>query len=440
MNYFEIYRFGKLITRGDEILNEPSWSNELMYVPTTMLTLPIWYKDFLDGREEIKLFIDDKCFWGIVKEIKLDKSDETVDIDLDHVVAEWEYRQVSINRAIKDSTLNLIYEEEESNEEENEGVEPSLEDTLDHIFHDVNFAYPGWRIDFLDGTEEISVDYVFSKQNKLEALNKIMELTPDVFWRVKFVDEKVIEIGKFGEVVPYIISKKPSGETNISIIEDPTITYDFNEVVNVATVYAEKSDSGMSSLTLREVYNDPTLQITGFPVVILRENVNNERDYSQYVTQYPKLAPNNELEFAVIDEESVALESGIVIEGSYAFNDLGSFNIDSEEITDEDRIKASQTAYNAAVRRLKQQRRSYVLKVTTEEIPNTINVGDRIRFLYDNSIWRLEECSSYFQHILSYDDYFYITNIEYNFSAGGLTTNELTLEKYLKIDREVLDE
>lgn len=444
MNYFEIYRDGKLIKRGVEFLNEPSWSNELMYVPTTTLTLPIYYKDFLDGREEVKIFIGDKCFWGIVKEIKLNKADETVEIDLDHVISEWEYRQISVNRAIKESSLNIIYQEEEEStdseeeeEEETEEIDPSVQDTLDHIFHDVNFAYPGWKIEFLDDTGDITVDYVFSKQNKLEALSQIMELTPDVFWRVKFVDEKVIEIGKFGEPAPYIISSKMSGGTNISIIEEPTVTYDFDDVVNVASVYANKSDGGMSSLTLREVYNDPSLQLDGFPVVILRENVNNERNYSKYITQYPKLAPNNELEFAIIDEESIALEGGIVIEGSFAFNDLGSFSLESEEITDEDRIEASKTAYNAAVRRLKQSRRSYVIKVVTEEIPNTVNVGDRIRFLYTNKVWKLEECTSYFQKIIDYDDYFYITKIEYD---PAEKTTELFLEKYLKTDREVLDE
>lgn len=444
MNCFEIYRDGKLIKRGTEFLNEPSWSNELMYVPTTRLSLPIYYKDFLNGREEVKIFIDDKCFWGIVKEITLDKNDETVEIDLDHVISEWEYRQISVNRAIKESNLNILYQEEEPEEseedEETEDIDPSVQDTLDHIYHDVNFAYPGWRIDFLDDSGDITVDYVFSKQNKLEALNKIMELTPDVFWRVKFVDEKVIEIGRFGDTVPYIVSKKTPGYTNISILEDPQIKYDFDEVVNVATVYAEKSDGGMSSLTLREVYDNPKIQLDGFPVVILRENVNNERDYRKYITQYPKLAPNNELEYAVIDEESIALEEGVVIEGSFAFNDLGSFELDGEEISDEDRIEAAKTAYHAAVRKLKQLRRSYILTVRTSEIPVSVNVGDRIRFIYDNKIWRMEECSSYFQKVLGYDDYYFITKIDYDFDSPDLSTCELTLEKYLKIDREVLDE
>lgn len=445
MNCFEIYRNGKLIIRGTEFLNEPSWSNEMMYVPTTRLTLPIYYKEFLNGREEVKIFIDDKCFWGIVKEISLDKSEETVEIDLDHIISEWEYRQISVNRAIKESSLNILYQEEEpeensDEEDEEEDIEPTVQDTLDHIFHDVNFAYPGWKINFLDDSADITVDYVFSKQNKLEALNKIMELTPDVFWRVKFVDEKVIEIGKFGDIAPFVVSKKLPGQTNISIIEDPELRYDFDEVVNVATVYAEKSDSGMTSLTLREVYDNPKIQLDGFPVVILRENVNNERDYKKYVTQYPKLAPNNELEYAIIDEESIALENGIVIEGSFAFNDLGSFELNGEEITDEDRIEASKTAYHAAVRKLKQSRRSYILTVRTTAIPVAVNVGDRIKFIYDNRLWRMEECSSYFQKILDYDDYYFITKIDYDFNSPNMSTCVLTLEKYLKTDREVLDE
>lgn len=72
----------------------------------------------------------------------------------------------------------------------------------------------------------------------------------------------------------------------------------------------------MSSLSLREVYNDTSLQDPNFPVVIIRNNINNERDYN-YI-DYPKLAPNNQLEYAVIDTESVAMESGLFIEGTFA--------------------------------------------------------------------------------------------------------------------------
>ena len=219
------------------------------------------------------------------------------------------------------------------------------------------------------------------------------------------------------------------------------VTPDYENVINVATVYSDKSDGGMSSLTLREVYGD-----TGddaiealkkdFPVVILRANVNNERDYTKYVTQFPKLAPNNELEYAVLDKESIALESGILIEGTFAFNDIGAFSTEGKKITDARRIKAAKTVYRAAVRKLRESRRNYRFTVTVEEMPPDVNVGDKIRVLYDNSIWHLEACSNYWKKILQMDDYFYIESMEWEIEANGKETNNLTLVKYLKIERE----
>lgn len=535
--YFEVFKQGNLIIRGKQILNTISLDNELMLAPSTTLTLPIDWLKVIDGREEVKVYLDDcRVFWGIVWDIEVDKEAETIDLDVRHVVTEWQYRQISVNHAMQNTALNIVYmgEKVEKNKGNDETItangftaslteakkftsadwinraratawatsngdkvaitsvkiqkcetddndketctdatiteaatyriifstakgtsvgidanieekvtpeystldDPTVVDKLQDIYNDMNFAYPGWEIEFRDGSETRMIDYVYSRQNKLDALTETMELTSDLWWRVGLWNEKKIQIGKFGDVKPYTLSKKPSGETNIKIISEPTIDYDFENVVNVATVYSDKSDGGMSSLTLREVYKDPTLQQDGFPVVILHANVNNERDYHQYISQYPKLAPNNEIEYAVIDEESIALESGTVIEGTYAFNDLSPFELDTKTISDEKRIEAAKTVYEAVIKKLIQARRSYDVHVTTEPIPCDLEVGDKIRFIYDNNIWNLDACSSYWKKVLSYDDLFYVTAITWNYDEYGNLTNELTLTKWLKIDRE----
>lgn len=616
--FFEIWKNDKMIKRGTNSLNDFSWSNELMFVPSLDLTLPIEFKEFIDGREEIKIFVNGKVFWGIVKGIELDKINETINLDLEHVVAEWRYRQISVNHAVADGALNVVYkgDQVEKNEANDEGItannftirvtdvnkmtnatiiakaaaqawqlstgnsvevlvdrsklkakegsykvtfytehgtkitvdctvssnvkygklrktknsqetiqakdfrvtvdnvgeidndtlktiakmqawrtgqkkstvkemtassfvsasniedkvgtysvtfstlyntkvtievevteadapdipDPSIVDQVSDIYNDDNFAYPGWNIDYQDDSGSTTIDYVYSRQNKLEALTKTMELTEDLFWRVGFTNDKKIEIGRFGEIKPYIVSKRPSGETNIRIIDEPTVRYDFDNVINVATVYGEKSDSGMSSLTLRDIHDNQELQDDNFPVIILRGNVNNERDYSKYLVQYPALAPNNEREFAVIDIESVRLEGGKLIEGTYAFNDLGSFNTDSKKITDARRLRAEKQAYKAAIRKLIQSRRSVEITLKTEEIPADINVGDKVRLLYDNGIWKLEECSKYFKRVLTENDYFYITKIEYEIDANEVETDTLTLSKNLKIERELVND
>ena len=599
--YFEIYKKGNLIKRGASILGGLQWSNELMFVPSTDIKLPIEYREFFVGREEVKIFTNGKCFWGIVLGIEEDKSKEVLTLKLEHVVEEWTYRQISINNAIKDKKINVIFKGSEvaskdgvnvsanpfdilvteiptftrkeyisrsrikrkpgdydvkfstangatvtvkanvkkvdgAKQKTKDGVtvtaipfemtvdevgtftnadyidrayamawdshgndvaissvdhskvqatigsynvkftadeatvkvkvkvlgsgahitppdypdsaanvdDPSIVDQLSDIYADVNMAYPGWRFNMSSAAQNTVIDYVYSRQNKLEALTKTMELTPDLFWRVRFVNERVIDISAFGDRKEWIISKKPTGANNIRIIDDPSITHDFENVINLATVYSEKSDSGMSSMTLREVYNDTDLQIDGFPCVILRSNVNNERDYHKYTTQFTKLASNNELEYAVIDEESVALESGYLIEGTYAFNDLAPFSVEeygeTKEITDADRIKAAKTAYHAAVKRLKQARRTFSIKVDVEELPADIAPGDKVRFIYDNSLFKVEECSSYMKKILSYNDWFYVTKIDYDIDETEAEVNSITLTKFLKIDRETSNE
>ena len=631
--YFEVYKQGNLIIRGKQILNTITLDNELMLAPSTTLTLPIDWLKVIDGREEIKVYLDEcRVFWGIVWDIEVNKENETIDLDVRHVVTEWQYRQISVNHAVSgseaNSKLNIVYKGDKvekdfdtdetitaneftvadsriddmtradwiakaratawktSNGEKvkittvdtskiereddkwKEGTykvtfstakgtsvtvdctvagaidmqsrktksykanketvsavpfsvdvskkmsvekakkkadpkawvyrhksdkvkitsietdfngrqvgeysltartaqgssititlkvvdgstgyetldDPAVVDKLEDIYHDMNFAYPGWQIDFQDDSGERMIDYVYSRQNKLDALTETMELTDDLWWRVGLWNEKTLQIGKFGEKKPYILSTKPSGETNIRIISEPNIDYDFENVINVATVYSDKTDGGMSSLTLREAYMDEELlekgkitkriQKDGFPVVILHSNANNERDYSKYISQYPKLAPNNEIEYAVIDEASIALEQGTVIEGTYSFNDLSPFEIDGERIRDKKRIQAARTVYEAVVKKLKQARRSYDVHVTTEPIPCDLEVGDRIRFIYDNNIWNMEACSSYWKKVLSYDDWFYVTAITYNYDEYGNLTNELTLAKWLKVDRE----
>lgn len=534
--FFEIYNNKNLILRGTKILNTISIDNELMVAPSCSLVLPIDYRKVIDGREEIKIFLDEcRVFWGIVWDIEVDKVAETIELDLRHVVTEWQYRQISVNHAQSNKKLNIVYmgDETEKNKGNDETItasdfevslktgkkltnaqiisraratawvtsngepvkvtgvkiekcetedeketckeskiteattykvtfstakgtkvsvdlkveekyepdydtldDPQISDKLSDIYNDKNFAYPGWEIDFQDDSATRMIDYVYSRQNKLEALTKTMELTSDLWWRVGLWNEKKIEIGKFGEIKPYIISTKPSGATNIRLLTEPKIDYDFEDVINVATVYSDKSDSGMSSLTLREVYMNPSLQDKKFPVVILHANVNNERDYTKYISQFPRLAPNNEIEYAVIDTESVALESGTIIEGTFSFNDLSPFEIDTKTINDAKRIEAAKTVYNAVKKKLIQARRSYDVQITTEPIPCDLEVGDRIRFLYDNNLWNMEACSSYWKKILTYNDYFYITEIEYEYDDIGNMVNHLTLSKWLKLDRE----
>ena len=620
--YFEIFKQGNLIIRGKKYIGTLQFDHELNLAPSTTMVLPADWVNIISGREEIKIHLDDgKIFWGIIWNYSpINKVDETITLDIRHVVTEWQYRQISVNHAQSNKELNIVYkgdktETDVDNEESitasdftiiakkidkmtladwiakahaqawstangekvaitsvdtskfekedddgkkvykegtykvkfstvkgttvsvdcevvqsvdyktakthsdktnretisarpfsvyvDEGFtasivkkkvkakawvyrhkdqevevtsitttfknevgtytvtastargtsitvrvtvedgqdysnvdDPSVIDKLQDIYNDTNFAYPGWNIEWRDGAENRVIDYVYSRQNKLEALTATVELTDDLWWRVGFWNEKKIQIGKFGNLKPYIISKKKSGATNIRMIQEPTIEPDLENVVNVATVYSDKSDGGMSSLTLREVYMDTSLQKSGFPVVILHSNVNNERDYHMYISQFPQLAPNNEIEYAILDEESIALESGTLIEGTYSFNDLSPFQTEGKTISDAKRIQASKTVYDSVVKKLIQSRRSYDIMLTTEHLPIDLLAGDKVRLIYDNKIWEQTACGNYWKKILSLNDEFYITHITYNIDEYGNEWCELTLTKWLKIERE----
>lgn len=406
--FFEIYKGEKLVARGNKILNTLSWSNELMYVPNTSIVLPIEYREYFTGREEVKIFINNKVFHGITNHYDVNKIDETITIDLNHIISEWEFRQVSTNLACKNRTINDIYS------------------TLD-------FRYSHrWHLAYLQNSAQKRIDYVYSRQNKLEALTKTCEITDDIWWRVGFNFGRKLEFGTFGEKQEIQLSAVSNAP--VRIIEEPSIDYQFENVINMVTIYGEKSDSGMSSMSMREVYVEPLSQKKGFPVRVLKKGINNERGY-EYIN-LAKIASNNAVEYTVIDEESVKNESNIAIEGSFAFNDLAPFAVDDEKISDEDRHKAAQTAYESAVKRLVRSRRKYYINVKTTELPADINVGDQVRLLYNNKKLITEGCTEYQKEIMNMSDWYYVLSITYNFDQTGLETNVLTLSKDLSIERE----
>lgn len=573
--YFEILEFGNVKKRFQLSLSNISMSNEMMSTPTIDIDGVAELLPYLRGRKEIRIYTENAIFYSNTQSVNVNTNTGVLSISCSHVIKEWEYRQVPTNYATKDKTIPQIYEDDEmkySNE---------------------------WIMSFDEKASQEVIDYVYSRQDKLSALTRTCELTPDLFWRVPLTKDKRIEVGVFGEKKNYTVSLRPSGKTNIHILEEPEINEDWSNVINLATVYANKSDSGMSSLSLREVYNDTSLQDPNFPVVIIRNNINNERDYN-YI-DYPKLAPNNQLEYAVIDTESVAMESGLFIEGTFAFDDLNPFSLeedveDEEEpvgsgnwspqafideyngqsidmdgvqpeqpyqcvdtfkkcleiigypnpsraiggdgyawniwfnrqslgydayfdypstpqfgdwavfnkagdtpdshvamfvsdngngtaqffgqnqpqpyctvtsistanilgwlrvkpefwqgtynpesgngvknITDEDRIKCAKAVYDATIKKLVNARRKFQIQVKTEQLPKDLNVGDKIRFIYDMDIFHIEECTNYMRKLIEEDDWYYIVKMERNINADGTATGELTLEKFLRVDRE----
>lgn len=407
--WYELLRGTTSLYKGTELLSTLSWDTELMYTPAFTLDLPYTVAQYITGREEIKFYINNKVFHGMVVGHDFDADEGKLTVNIKHIVNEWTFREVSTNLAIKSQSISSIYS------------------TL-------AFRYPGWNMDYRQDAATQQVDYVYSRQNKLDALTKTMRLTDDLFWRVSFQFGRKLEIGSFGEVQNYKLSTSPSNGQNIRITGGVMVSHDYDGVFNIATVYGEKSDSGMSSLSLREVYAEEGSQEAGFPVRILRDDINNERDYD-YV-QFAKLAPNNDIEYTIMDLESIAMENNVWIEKTLSANDIAPFSLDGEVITDEDRALAALMIYKAAVKALTQARRRFVFEAETEMLPADLNVGDRIHLDFDLTALIPDECSSYELELIRENDLYYVTRIGYNVSEQGVETNEIRLEKFIYTDRE----
>ena len=107
-----------------------------------------------------------------------------------------------------------------------------------------------------------------------------------------------------------------------------------------------------------------------------------------------------------------------------------------QNITDEDRIKCAKAVYDATIKKLINARRKFQITVTTEQLPMDLNVGDKIRFIYDMSQFHIEECSNYMRKLLTQNDWFYINKLSRRINMNGMEVGELTLEKFLRVDRE----
>ena len=108
--YFEIFKQDKLVKRGTTTIGGISWENEVMTIPELELTLPAEYAEYFDGREDVKVHINGKVFWGHLRNnYTLNKTDETITLPLEHKVCEWEYRQISINHAVSDGNFNVVF-------------------------------------------------------------------------------------------------------------------------------------------------------------------------------------------------------------------------------------------------------------------------------------------------------------------------------------------
>lgn len=401
----------------EDFLGEISVEFSMMEVPAIQLTLPIRYSKLISGNTHIILQTDDWKYEGYVGDKSNDFKDMTVTVKTSHVIGRLGKRTLPTNVTVKARSVVSA-------------VEQALgywsnEAHKDDLLNDFKIKY----VD--DYAEKNLIEYEFSNETFLEFLTKVCEKTTSLYWRVNRYDPYLIEFGIFGIKKDVLIN-----EYNHLVSLD-NVEENYEDTINIAVAMSDKSDSGASSLTLRDIFHNPRFMLEGFPVIKTGNKVNSQRSYDY--PQLPVFAP--EIigdEFAVMDTEGIALEAGELYWGTVTDNDTQSIAEDNKEITDADRLKATEQLYRTAIRRLKNSRRKVIYSMTIEPITERrVQPGDRVMFVLNAGVWELTACTKYYEKILKESSWFFVTKFTDTYS-NGTHLQKVELSKFLHSDRDIV--
>lgn len=326
-----------------------------------------------------------------------------VDLTTVQLLQEWEKETIPVNISKKNASVKSLMK-------------------------DKDFVYDKtpWQIIF-DDSEELDqkFEYEFSREDKLQALDKAIEMTTGVMKRVPRNSSRVLELGVFGDKKQFRITKKK--------VTDISMQMEGSNIKNLVVPLADKSDGGASSLTLRDLLvHKSSVVLDDFPIIDTGYQVNTQAMNIGY--DFPQYAPNHKNEYAVMDVQGIEMEDGEVYEGSFTANDLQPIQEDGKKITNADRIKATETLYNTVVRMCKNSRRQLSFTVSLSEaypLPADIDVLDRIQFAISDCMPHYDECmTEYERNIYANDEWFYVTQIKMTADSCGWAY-ELTLSKDL---------
>lgn len=395
--YFEIIYRGKTLITGDDLL-ATSFRYEINKEPSFSAKLPIKYYPYLMYKNEIKIHLDaEHLIHGLIMSKTIDKTEERIDVEYEHVLFEWTYQSVPTNVAKKGGFVSTLMKDPDIVYQAKNGEDP-------------------WTIKVYDDCE---IEYEFSRETKREALDKIIELTPDLNWRVTRSADKTLEIGKFGEHKEVLVSYE-------NILDNLEIEDDNSAIINYAVTLSDKNEGGATSVTLKEVFEHPELQIEGFPVIITGQTINTQSPQVGY--NFTEYAPNTINEYAVIDEEGIRRENGDIYEGTYTNNDIQPIQEDGKEITNEDRIKTSQMLYQSTVRKNKMSRRNLKYTFSLGDIPADLNVGDMVRLVFKNNVDTYSGCYGLqTTPVIKSDAWLYVLTIDLQIQDNGSVVYQLTV-------------
>lgn len=343
--FVEVVEKGEVIFETEGIIGELNTSLELNQVPSIDLKIPCDDSfDLRKGRKEFNIYFHGHIFNGLINDLKI--VDGFYEIDVVHALDEWRSVQTPMNRAFKQATLPQVLTDAQIG------------------FND------DWAVVFDAEATRFKFDYVFSKMNKLEVLDRIKEFS-EIDWRVSLKSHRTLEIGVFGEKKEVYLSNEDECDATILNLEEGI---NFSNIYNVLSVTSDSGDATESKTTLREVYLSKSYK-KEFPVVITDYTANNEQKF--YYTDITEIASNNSKEYMILDNKGIADNDGVIVEKNLSINDLSPISLDNEALSNEDRSVIVQQIYNQGVKELTRGRRrsDYPGRTT---FMHGVNVGDRV--------------------------------------------------------------
>lgn len=255
---------GAVIKRGNKILENLSINTEIDTVPTMRLSIPLTDMPSEENWNtiQVKVFLGKKyIFWGMIDSFKIDYAKNIVSLDLSHIVAEHRNQFMPVNLIVKSMPLKNLY-------------------------NHMDFNIHGWEYRFSPKAAETRIEYTFSGETKLAAINEAVEQTEDIHWRVPLTEEKVLHFGEFGDIKDVVMSQarlfpddcndRNDGASYPTMLTEPVISMNFTNHVNRIVVLCGDIDKDVEHLTLRYIYQHPELQTAGFPVGMYEQNVNQQ--------------------------------------------------------------------------------------------------------------------------------------------------------------------
>lgn len=292
---------GAVLHRGNKFLDTITINHSIDTVPTMSIRVPMSEipQNYHLNRCEVKVFIGNKyVFYGIVDSYEVDYEKYSTTLNLSHIVAKHRKDFMPVNLIVKNMPLKNLYD-------------------------NMDFNISGFKYIFSDKAAATRIEYTFSSENKLLAIDDALSQTEDIHWRVALKDEKVVEFSEMGFQTPVIFSQVRASLDECldrqdkllypTMLTEPKLTIDFTDHYNRVVVLCGDIGEGVVHLTLKNIYEDTSLQNPNFPVGMYDLNVNQqpEPEYesedtgsSLNVGSYPAVSGNNDTTSTVTEGEA----------------------------------------------------------------------------------------------------------------------------------------